>query len=368
VPNIAIFTPNQNPYSETFIQAHKKYLKDKVFYYYGTRNIQLEGTSQLATTWERRALNLKRRLLKKPSAFVRATILLKSLKKNKIDIVLAEYGTHAHYILPFIKKAGLPMVVHFHGYDASIRQVVERHNRYRDVFEYATKVIAVSTKMEQMLMALGCPLEKLVYNVYGPQPEFLKVEPSFSKKQFVAIGRFTDKKAPYYTILAFKKAIENHPDTQLVMAGDGQLWNTCINLVKFLNLEQQVIFAGVITPEMYRHLLSESLGFVQHSIMAETGDMEGTPLAVLEASAAGLPVIATSHAGIPDVIIHGETGLLCEEHDVDAMAKNMISVLDDIAFAKQLGQAGKKNIQDNFSMERHIDTLQNTLEAAIHSV
>ena len=92
-------------------------------------------------------------------------------------------------------------MVHFHGYDASITKVVENHNNYKAVFQYASKVIAVSRKMEHMLLEMGCPREKLVYNVYGPQPEFLEVQPKFTKKQFVAIGRFTDKKAPYYLSL-----------------------------------------------------------------------------------------------------------------------------------------------------------------------
>src|SRR5690606_3442008 len=118
--NIAIFTPNQNPYSETFIQAHKNFLKGNIFYYYGRKNIQLEGHPPLATPNERQFLNLRRKLFKKPANFIEETILLKSLKQNKIDVVLAEYGTHAHFILPLIKKAGLPLVVHFHGFDASV--------------------------------------------------------------------------------------------------------------------------------------------------------------------------------------------------------------------------------------------------------
>jgi glycosyltransferase involved in cell wall biosynthesis len=361
VPNIAIFSPNQNPYSETFIQAHKKYLKDKVYYYYGARNIQLEGTSHLSTPWERRVLSLKRRLLKKTNSFVRDTIILNSLNKNNIEVVLAEYGTHAHYILPIIKRAGIPMVVHFHGFDASVRAVVEKYDKYKEVFEYASKVIVVSKKMEQMLLDLGCPQEKLIYNVYGPQSEFLEVAPSFTKKQFIAIGRFTDKKAPYYTILAFRKAVKKHPDAKLIMAGDGQLLNTCKNLVAYFGLENQVYFPGVISPEAYRNILSQSLGFVQHSITAENGDMEGTPLAVLEASAAGLPVISTRHAGIPDVIIDNKTGLLCNEHDVDGMAANMISLLDNHSFAKELGSAGKENITDNFNLQRHIFGIQKIL-------
>ncbi len=362
--NIAIFTPNQNPYSETFIQAHKNYLKGNIFYYYGKGKIQLEGHPPFANKWQRRLLRLQKRLLKKHSSFIEETIVVKSLKQHKIEVVLAEYGTHAHFILPYLKKAGLPLVVHFHGFDASVREVVEKHSNYHEVFQYASKVIAVSKKMEAMLLEIGCPEEKLVYNVYGPQPEFLAVNPTFSKKQFVAIGRFTDKKAPYYTILAFKKVVEKHPDAQLIMAGDGQLLNTCRNLVKFLNLEQQVIFAGVITPEKYRHLLSESLGFVQHSITAETGDMEGTPLAVLEASAAGLPVISTYHAGIPDVIVNVKTGMLVEEHDVDGMAGYMCTLLEKKGWAQELGRAGKQNIAMNFSMERNISGLQAILKEA----
>ncbi len=362
--NIALFTPSQNPYSETFIQAHKNYLKGDIFYYYGRRNIQLEGHPPLANKWQRRFLSLQKRLLKKPSNFIDKTLLINSLKQHKIDVVLAEYGSHAHFILDYVRKAGLPLVVHFHGYDASVREVIEKHNNYHDVFQYATKVIAVSRKMENVLLEMGCPKEKLVYNVYGPQPEFLEVTPTFAKKQFIAIGRFADKKAPYYTILAFHNAVKNHPDAKLLMAGAGALLNTCKNLVKHLKIEDQVVFLGIISPEKYREFLSESLGFVQHSITAENGDMEGTPLAVLEASAAGLPVISTTHAGIPDVIIHRETGLLCQEHHVETMANDMILLLDEMAVGKKMGRQGKKNIQENFNLERHITSLQTILEEA----
>ncbi|WP_417857396.1 glycosyltransferase [Xanthomarina gelatinilytica] len=360
--NIAIFTPSKNPYSETFIQAHKHYLKENIYYYYGSGSqLHLEGADGFRSSHKITPLKIKRKLLRKPYTFINEQLIVNSLKANKINVVLAEYGTHANKILSVIKKANLPLVVHFHGFDASIIKVVENNNNYKELFQYASKVIAVSRKMTQMLLELGCPREKLIYNVYGPWPEFLKVEPKFTKKQFLAIGRFTDKKAPYYTILAFKKAAENHSDAKLIMAGDGQLLNTCQNLIRYLGIESQVEFVGIITPEKFRHLLTESLGLVQHSITAESGDMEGTPVAVLEASAAGIPVISTFHAGIPDVIKNGETGLLCEEHDVYGMAANMLALLENIELAKEFGRAGKENILKNFSMERHIQVLQKTL-------
>ncbi len=361
--NIAIFSPSQNPYSETFIQAHKTYLKDNVFYYYGPNgNMKLEGSDHLMSKSERWSYRLIRKIKNYSFNYTNQQSILSSLKKQAIDVVLVEYGTHAYHLLDLLKQSRLPIVVHFHGFDASVNAVVKKCNNYKDVFDYAAKIIAVSKKMEQMLLDTGCPKKKLIYNVYGPQPEFEIVSPNFSRKQFISIGRFTDKKAPYYTIMAFKEVATRHPDAKLLLAGDGELQNMCQNLVKHYQLENQVQFLGIISPDAYRALLAESLAFVQHSIRSENGDMEGTPLAVLEASVAGLPVISTYHAGIPDVIIHGETGLLNEEHDVNTMAKHMARLLDDMQYAKQLGANGKNHILEHYSMQRHIKSLQDILE------
>ena len=361
--NIAIFSPSQNPYSETFIQAHKNGLKGTVFYYYGIgANIQLEGFSKLMPTFLYKAHRIYAKFSKKPSTYLWQQRLLYSLKANKIDAILVEYGTHAHHLCSVLQVSKLPITVHFHGYDASIYHVIKACNNYERVFKLAKNVIAVSKVMYTKLLDLGCPKNKLIYNVYGPQPIFETVQPSFTKKQFIAVGRFTDKKAPYYTLLAFKQVLVKHPNATLVFAGDGELYNTCKNLINHFKLEKSVTLLGVINAERFTTLLNESLAFVQHSITADNGDMEGTPVAVLEASAAGLPVISTYHAGIPDVIIHNETGLLCDEHDVEAMRLNMLKVLDDVGFARQLGRAGKMHIKSNFSLDKHINTLQDVLE------
>jgi len=362
--NIAILTPNQNPYSETFIQAHKNHLNGKIFYYYGTGvGMQLEGYGALVSNWKRLYLRLICKLLKKPSSYMRDRMLLNSFKRHRIEAVLVEYGTHAHALRAALLESGLPVVTHFHGYDASMTNVIERCNNYQEVFALSKKVIAVSKAMEATLLDLGCPEDQLVYNVYGPRPMFGAVTPSYDKKQFISIGRFTDKKAPYYTILAFKAVLDKHPDALLIMAGDGILLNSCKHLVKHFSIERSVHFVGVIESDVYCDYLKTSLAFVQHSVTADNGDMEGTPLAVLEASAAGLPVISTYHAGIPDVIIHEKTGLLCQEHDVATMTSHMLSVLDDVAYAKQLGMAGKVRVAECFSLERHIQVLQALLEA-----
>ncbi len=226
--HIGLFTPNQNPYSETFVQAHKVGLKDKVFYYYGSGfQTKLEGYPPLASKGKLYWSKLKARLMQKSATYVKQTIISDSLRKHKIDVVLAEYGIHAHNILPIVRRTKIPMIVHFHGFDASVPSAIEKCNNYAEVFEYATKVIAVSTIMKQMLIDLGCPAEKIVYTPCGPRPEFEIVKPTFETKQFIAIGRFVDKKAPYFTLLAFQKVLEKHPDASLKMAGDGPLLNMC---------------------------------------------------------------------------------------------------------------------------------------------
>lgn len=365
--NIAIFSPGKNPYSETFIQAHKHFLKGNVFYYYNKGSaLRLEKYERELLSHQIKGLKLKKKLLGLPKHPLWAEAAKKSLKAHQIDVILVEYGHHAYRLLPLLEICGIPFVVHFHGFDASADEVIKQCDHYHSVFERASKIIAVSKVMGQKLLDLGCPEDKILYNTYGPNPDFESVKAQLSKQQFIAMGRFTEKKAPYYTILAFKKVLEFFPEVKLLMAGDGDLLSTCQNLVRYYKLEKHVMFLGVVTPEEFRELLSESLAFVQHSITAANGDMEGTPVVILEASASGLPVISTHHAGIPEVILHEETGLLCEEHDVDAMAENMLKLLRDRDYAMQLGRRGKERIKNSFSMGQHISLLQETLENVVN--
>jgi glycosyltransferase involved in cell wall biosynthesis len=364
--NIALFSPNKNAYSETFIQIHKDYLKGNVFYYYGGGyNKNIEGHKRLASRRTIFFYKLIKILCRKRNNFVQCKSIIHSLKKNKIKVVLVEYGTHANQMLPLVMEANIPMIAYFHGYDASIYEVIKRNNRYKELFAYATKVIVVSKKMEQMLQAMGCPDSKIVYNPCAPNLEFESLKPKFSKKQFISVGRFTDKKAPYYTILAFAKVLKEHPDAQLIMGGQGLLLNVCENLVNHLQIQNNVQLLGVITPKEFRGYLSESIAYVQHSIRASNGDMEGTPVSIMEASSAGIPVISTFHAGIPDVILDGETGLLVNEHDVDGMTEKMIQLLDDRDLCIQLGAKGKERVKANFNLQKHLNKIDTLIEQIV---
>ena len=385
--NIAIISPSKNAYSETFIQAHKNLLKGNIHFLYGGNMPYYFGNEKSILQFYKEAKwqeflknnNFLKKSLKLLPHFIYQKYFTKHifdtakfnnyeaikffLIHNKIDVVLAEYGTTGADILPICEELNIDLIVHFHGFDAAEKKVLENYKlKYEKMFLYAKAIIVVSNVMKQKLISIGCNQQNLVLNTYGPNKMFLEMKPLFTKQQFVAIGRFVDKKAPYYTIFAFQKVIEKYPDCKLIFAGEGELLNSCINITKMLNLDKNITFTGAITPEEYKNYLLESLAFVQHSIVAQNGDSEGTPVAVLEAAAAGLPVISTIHAGIPDVVIDGETGLLVEEHDVDGMAYNMIKLLDNIQLAKKLGAAGKQRINENFTLEKHINIIQNLID------
>lgn len=360
---IAIFSPKQNAYSETFIQAHKTLPFQISFYYGGYFPLELEGQGSILKRPHRYFYKVQSLFSKGLSVYERA--LKASLRKEKVECVLMEFGVIAAECLNVVKSLEIPIVVHFHGFDATDKEVLKIYEeKYKDVFCYASSVISVSTKMTEDLKKLGCPPEKIILNTYGPNPDFFNIKPHFKKKQFVAIGRFVDKKAPYLTMLAFKKVTEQFAEAELIMGGDGPLLNACKILSKVLGLSEKITFTGVMHPSDIMRTFESSLAFLQHSIVPESGDTEGTPVAILEAGAAGLPVIATYHAGIPDVIKHDETGFLVNELDIEKMAEYMLLLYSRPDRAAELGAASSRFIKEKFSLDRHLQCLTDIINSS----
>ena len=357
---LAMVSPDVNLRSETFIEAQRTLIDaDVKFYYKGSPPTMFKGmhlTKQNLFTIVQ--YELRRRLGLTPLDSLLEVPVTASFRREKIEVVLAQFGTTGVAILNTCKLLKLPLIVHFHGADASIKELLNTyHEEYLRMFDYATYIIAVSKLMQQRLIEMGAPAQKIIYNPCAPNDAFFQIQRDPQGKLFVGAGRFTDKKAPYYTILAFQKVLKHHPDAQLILAGTGELWDACRNLVDFLGLNNNVTLPGAYNATTLQEWFSKATAFVQHSLTPSSGDMEGTPVVVMEASAAGLPVISTFHAGIPDVIIDNVTGLLVKEHDIEGMANNMCKLLDNKELSVSMGQAGRKNIKENFSMQKHIAVL-----------
>lgn len=355
---LAIFSPSSDAYSETFIQSHRGLNGGNVaFYYGGLGEIKLDGEGRVQSDFMKALWRLWGKLIGKSKLDIRKS-LEKSFKKHKVSDLLIEYGTLGADVLPYLNFFKGKIIVHFHGFDAASYSVLEKYEEaYGNLFERADRIVVVSEKMKTMLMNIGAPESKLVLNTYGPHPDFFKVTPNYSSKQLVYVGRLVDKKAPYYMVLLMAELITVIPDVKLLIIGNGPLYQTMRDLIAYFNLHDNVFLKGRQTRAEIISIFSESTCCLQHSVRAMDGDMEGAPNSILEASASGLPVVSTYHAGIPDVVLDGITGVLVEEHDIKGMIKAVAELIDDPKKKRELGEAARDRIKANFTQERYLNKL-----------
>jgi glycosyltransferase involved in cell wall biosynthesis len=358
--NIALISPAKEAYSETFIKAHKEQISGNIFYLYGgfvpLWSENGEYFARPLPRWKRWTQSLLIRLKLAKYESPQYFYLKRYLKKHKIQVILAEYGQTGAEMMPLCQSLNIPLVVHFHGYDAYSSQVLDLYQvKYKALFKFASAIIVVSKDMQKQLLLLGASEHKLILNPYNCHPSFYEVLPNYESNQFLAVGRFVNKKAPYLTLWAFRSLHQQQPNATLVMIGEGELLETCQNLAKQWGLTEAVTFMGKQNPSKVREMMSKSFCFLQHSITASNGDKEGTPVAILEASAAGLPVIATFHAGIPEAVIHQKTGFLVPEQGVEMMSEYMIQLYQDRVLVKKMGEDSRKHSQAYYT--QHIQKL-----------
>ena len=378
-PAICIVQPRVGVLTETFIEAHFRRLPPPVsrlecdpfpshsddgepLFSFGHRVFHRLIGKLAGLNSDRSDRALARRLPRR----WRNRVLARHLRRMGVGVVLAEYGPTGVAIREACLAARIPLVVHFHGYDAYKHTVLSDHREsYRLLFSDAAAVIAVSRHMQSHLIGLGAPAEKVRYNPYGIDVErFRGARPDLNREVFLAVGRFVEKKAPDLTIRAFSAVAENHPDVRLVMIGDGPLADLCKKLVASLDLSDKVKFSGELHHEEVAQYMTAARCLVQHSVTPASGDREGTPLAILEAMASGLPVVATRHGGIVDVVDEGTTGFLVDEGDFRAMARAMTQLVESRELAARFGAAGRKFLTREHTIEKRIGALDEILSHA----
>jgi colanic acid/amylovoran biosynthesis glycosyltransferase len=358
-PRLLVVLPDEPSPSETFLRAHIEQLPFEVSVVAG-RPPALHGQPLLSQALPARAWRKGLRVLRGQGWDAEATAAYtEALRRCRPDVVLAEYGEVGVAVHPACQQAGVPLVVHYHGYDASMTEVLQRlGSSYRALFRDAAAVVAVSRAMREQLLRLGADPQRLHWNAYGVDCEqFAGADPLRAPPTFLAVGRLTAKKAPDLTLHAFACMHRTRPETRLRVIGFGPLLEPCRALAQDLGVAYAVTFPGVQPPGKVQEEMRAARCFVQHSVVAADGDMEGTPVSILEAGASGLPVVATRHAGIPDVIVDGQTGFLVAERDVESMAERMGRLADDAVLAGALGQAGRQRMVAEFSLKDRINRL-----------
>ncbi len=380
---VAIVTETYPQLSETFIRRHAESLGADVVALYRNPTLTFERETSTGRIYalhtqprspERFFPKVVRRL-KETVSDIRVppwppemeAYFDRYVEERRPDVVLAEFAPNALQALDGCRHHGIPLVTHFHGYDAS---AMLRYRGYvsqlPELCRDSAAIVAVSTHMAETLAKLECPKGKLSIIPCGAPIE--RTLPSLERKEgchFITVGRMTSVKGPLFTLRAFAHCYDTEKSVSLTMIGDGPLLKPALRLVRRLRIEHKVTFLGRQPFRIVANELRQSHVCLQHNITTRLGQVEGWGVAVAEAQAVGLPVIGTDHGGLPDQIVHGETGYLVPEGDWRAMGERMIHLARDPELRERMGRAARVRIIAVGDLAKQIRKLETLLRDCV---
>jgi colanic acid/amylovoran biosynthesis glycosyltransferase len=272
--------------------------------------------------------------------------LLSEIEKLNPTVIHLHYGTDAGLFLGTLRNLDIPKVVSFYGYDCSgfpnkYLGLGRFYLNYR-TFRYADKVLAMSEDMKRDLLRVGCPEDKIVVHYHGSKVKVFRVVRSYENRpivQFLIISGFTAQKGHIFLLEAFKKALACNPKIHLTIVGSGPERNNIIETIKRLELENHVDVKPFVVYASKEHIkyLTNSDVFIHPSLTNSNGDKEGIPGAIVEAMAAGLPIVSTTHAGIPSIIENRVSGLLVAEWDISDLSRKIVDISRQRKLREELG-------------------------------
>ena len=297
--------------------------------------------------------------------------LASGLRGAGVSLVHAHFGTSATHALPVARRAGLPMIVTFHGYDVTRTPTLrfpfgaEYRRRLAAVFEHSSRLVAVSDFIAGELVRLGAPQEKVVVRHIGitvdteqPPP------PAQGRHGIVFVGRLVAKKGVDHLLEAVARLPEDlraaHP---LRIIGDGPLRSSLATRAAELGVDAQ--FLGHLPPDDVRRRFGQARVLGSPSRTAADGDAEGFGMVFLEAAAQGTPAVAYRHGGVNESVADGVTGLLTDEGDIPGLTENLHRVLTDPALAAKLGAAGRERVLSQFDIRDCTASLEDLYDEVV---
>jgi colanic acid/amylovoran biosynthesis glycosyltransferase len=280
----------------------------------------------------------------------------------------AHMGHEGARWLSFVRNLGKPLVTTFYGLDVSkLGLLPEWRRRYRELFAYGAAFCAEGSFLKQQLVNLGCPAHKVIIQHLGIPLSLYPVKTHSPKRPgerivILQVATFREKKGIAYSLHAIAGLKHDFPhlEFRLVGGGDDAGAEDAIQaLIGNLGLADTVRLLGV---RSHRETIEEMIKadlFLHPSVTASNGDNEGgAPVGIIEASACGLPVVSTVHADIPEVVVHGTTGLLAAERNVEELVQHMRWLLVHPEQWEAMGRAGRRHVEEQYNTERQIPLLE----------
>jgi colanic acid/amylovoran biosynthesis glycosyltransferase len=283
------------------------------------------------------------------------------LSREPDDVFHAHFGYRGNYFLGVAKCRDTPYVVSFYGSDAS-QQLENDPHRYDELFKYADAVTVLSEDMRSDLASVGCPRSKMYIQPLSVNTDRFTFQPRTRNDEetvkIVTVGRFVEKKGIEYALKAIATINEQY-DLQYTLIGDGERRDRIEDLIVDLEIGDSVELLGWQPQSTVIDHMRDAHLFLLPSVTAASGDKEGTPTVLLEAQAMGLPVVTTHHAGIPEIVVDGDSGLLVPERDETELEAALTELLRNPDRWAEMGRRGRDLVESTHSIEHVSDRLVN---------
>jgi glycosyltransferase involved in cell wall biosynthesis len=363
-PRALIYRDHLLPFSETFILNQADAMRTYAPFFAGRRRvpgIDLAGYTAVVVNdggqrgWAREIRHLAGR---PPADYVAR------LASFAPRVIHAHFGPDAVNALPLQRRLDLPLVVTFHGYDATRGTALRnglsawRYGRRRPLMvDSAAVLLAVSERIRDNLVALGIPSARIrVHRIGVDLTKFTPAPLEERQPVVLGVGRFVEKKGFATLIEAMAEVQRSSPEAELVLIGDGQLGEE-LRARAAQKLKSFRIF-GPCPPDEIAAWMKRARLLAAPSIVDSAGNTEGLPITIVEALASGLPVVATRHAGIPEAVADGVSGFLVEERNAEALAARIGEIVDDDAGWQEMSVASRGIAARDFDLATQTGQLE----------
>jgi glycosyltransferase involved in cell wall biosynthesis len=375
--NLIYFSSLLLPPSQTFIKAQGEMLQRFTAYYVGSRRVAgLDLPRARTLVINRGGLGGKAAEFRFKLSGAAPRCYRQVAQLNPV-LMHAQFGLSGALALPWAQALRIPLVVHYRGADAMPNTAPTRYaslnhwvyfRRLYTLKRDTQLFIAVSQFIKHKLIQQGFPAHKVVHHYHGVDVHQFCPNPGMPREPVVLfVGRLTEKKGCQYLIEAMSRLqstlapMSSH--TKLVCIGDGpqrpQLEALAANKLRHYQ------FLGQQPAETVAHWMNRAQLLAAPSVTTSQGDTEGLPNVVLEAQAMGLPVLSTTHAGIPEAVIHGQTGFLAPERDVAQLAAYARQLLSDTQLWQAFSHNGRAHVQAHFNRASQTRALETLYEAIL---
>jgi colanic acid/amylovoran biosynthesis glycosyltransferase len=284
-------------------------------------------------------------------------------ERERAAIIHAHGGGIATFVARSAFRSGIPLVVSFYGTDMWTHPDGEAglRRKYADVFRTGALYLAEGPAAAAQLVRIGCPENRVIIHRLGVDVTAIPFKPRSladgAELKVLMASRFAEKKGIPYGVEAFCRIARDNPRMSLTLVGDSGSAKDSRSKKEFEaiatrhRVRDQVTILGFMGREELRDLAERHHILLHPSVQARSGDSEGGhPVVMTMLAASGMPILATRHCDIPEIVHDNETGWLVSERNADEIEATLRRIVRDPSMLSEFGFAARQLVETKYDI------------------